>query len=85
VPVGSLPLPIIAAGIALIPLVLAPGEPGKEILHPVAVASVGLVVTPAFLCLIGRKAASGSACAVRRNKEPGPYCPSFSSGMKRRQ
>ena len=31
----------LAAGIALIPLVLAPGEPGKEILHPVAVAIVG--------------------------------------------
>ncbi len=56
----------LAAGIALIPLVLAPGEPGKEILHPVAVAIVGglisstlldLVVTPAVFFLIGRKAA----------------------------
>ena len=56
----------LAAGIALIPLVLAPGEPGKEILHPVAVAIVGglisstlldLVVTPAVFLLIGRKAA----------------------------
>ena len=52
--------------IALIPLVLAPGEPGKEILHPVAVAIVGglvsstlldLVVTPAVFFLIGRRAA----------------------------
>jgi CzcA family heavy metal efflux pump len=56
----------LAAGIALIPLVLAPGEPGKEILHPVAVAIVGglvsstlldLVVTPAVFFLIGRSAA----------------------------
>lgn len=56
----------LAAGIALIPLVLAPGEPGKEILHPVAVAIVGglvsstlldLVVTPAVFFLIGRRAA----------------------------
>jgi CzcA family heavy metal efflux pump len=56
----------LSAGIALIPLVLAPGEPGKEILHPVAVAIVGglisstlldLVVTPAVFFLIGRKAA----------------------------
>ena len=56
----------LAAGIALIPLVMAPGEPGKEILHPVAVAIVGglisstlldLVVTPAVFFLIGRKAA----------------------------
>ncbi|MEX1114609.1 MAG: efflux RND transporter permease subunit [Akkermansiaceae bacterium] len=56
----------LSAGIALVPLVLAPGEPGKEILHPVAVAIVGglisstlldLVVTPAVFFLIGRKAA----------------------------
>jgi CzcA family heavy metal efflux pump len=56
----------LAAGIALIPLVLAPGEPGKEILHPVAVAIVGglvsstlldLVVTPAVFFLIGKRAA----------------------------
>jgi CzcA family heavy metal efflux pump len=56
----------LSAGIALIPLVLAPGQPGKEILHPVAVAIVGglisstlldLVVTPAVFFLIGRKAA----------------------------
>ena len=55
----------LSAGIALIPLVLAPGQPGKEILHPVAVAIVGglisstlldLVVTPAVFFLIGRKA-----------------------------
>jgi CzcA family heavy metal efflux pump len=56
----------LSAGIALIPLVLSPGEPGKEILHPVAVAIVGglisstlldLVVTPAVFFLIGKKAA----------------------------
>jgi Cu/Ag efflux pump CusA len=56
----------LSAGIALIPLVLSAGEPGKEILHPVAVAIVGglvsctlldLVVTPAVFWLIGRKAA----------------------------
>jgi CzcA family heavy metal efflux pump len=59
----------LSAGIALIPLVLAPGEPGKEILHPVAVAIVGglisstlldLVVTPAVFFLIGKKAAEKS-------------------------
>ena len=56
----------LAAGIALIPLVLSAGEPGKEILHPVAVVIVGglvsstlldLVVTPAVFWLFGRKAA----------------------------
>jgi CzcA family heavy metal efflux pump len=59
----------LSAGIALVPLVLSPGEPGKEILHPVAVAIVGglisstlldLVVTPAVFYLIGRKAAENA-------------------------
>ena len=59
----------LSAGIALVPLVLSPGEPGKEILHPVAVAIVGglvsstlldLVVTPAVFFLIGRRAAEAA-------------------------
>jgi CzcA family heavy metal efflux pump len=59
----------LSAGIALIPLVLAPGEPGKEILYPVAVAIVGglisstlldLVVTPAVFLLVGKRAAEKS-------------------------
>ena len=59
----------LSAGIALIPLILSPGEPGKEILHPVAVAIVGglisstlldLVVTPSIFFLIGKKAAEKS-------------------------
>jgi CzcA family heavy metal efflux pump len=54
----------LAAGTALIPLLLAAHEPGKEILHPVAVVIVGglvsstlldLVVTPAVFWLIGRR------------------------------
>ncbi|MEZ5387968.1 MAG: efflux RND transporter permease subunit [Prosthecobacter sp.] len=56
----------LAAGIALIPLLLSAHEPGKEILHPVAVVIVGglvsstfldLLVTPAVFYLFGRKAA----------------------------
>lgn len=56
----------LSAGIALIPLVLAAGEPGKEILHPVAVVIVGglvsstlldLLVTPAVFFHFGRKSA----------------------------
>lgn len=56
----------LAAGIGLIPLVLAADEPGKEILHPVAVVIVGglvsstfldMAVTPAMFWLLGRKAA----------------------------
>ena len=54
-----------SAGIALIPLVLAEGQSGKEILSPVAIAItgglisstiLGLVVTPAVFYLFGRKA-----------------------------
>jgi Cu/Ag efflux pump CusA len=56
----------LCAGIALIPLLLAAHEPGKEILHPVAVVIVGglvsstlldLMITPAVFYLFGRKAA----------------------------
>ncbi|MET0261504.1 MAG: efflux RND transporter permease subunit, partial [Rariglobus sp.] len=56
----------LAAGIALIPLVLAGDQPGKEILHPVAVVIVGglisstlldFLVTPAIFYRFGRKAA----------------------------
>ncbi|MBE2284651.1 MAG: efflux RND transporter permease subunit [Prosthecobacter sp.] len=56
----------LSAGIALIPLLLAANEPGKEILHPVAVVIVGglvsstlldLMITPAVFYLFGRKAA----------------------------
>jgi Cu/Ag efflux pump CusA len=56
----------LAAGIALIPLLLAAGEPGKEILHPVAVCIVGglvsstlvgFAITPALFRLFGRRAA----------------------------
>jgi CzcA family heavy metal efflux pump len=56
----------LAAGIALIPLVLAGDQPGKEILHPVAVVIVGglvsstlleLLVRPLVFLTFGRKAA----------------------------
>ncbi|MBX3744741.1 MAG: efflux RND transporter permease subunit [Verrucomicrobiae bacterium] len=56
----------LSAGIALVPLVLAADQPGKEILHPVAVALcgglvtstlLGLVATPAAFLLWGRRPA----------------------------
>ena len=56
----------LSAGIGLIPLVLAADQPGKEILHPVAVVIVGglvtstllgLAVTPTVFYTFGRKAA----------------------------
>lgn len=59
----------LAAGIGLIPLVLAADEPGKEILHPVAVVIVGglitstllgLGVTPTVFYTFGRKSAQAA-------------------------
>ena len=59
----------ISAGVALIPLVLAADEPGKEILNPVAIVIVGglmsatllgLVVTPAIFYHFCRKSAARS-------------------------
>jgi CzcA family heavy metal efflux pump len=56
----------LSAGIALIPFVIAMGEPGKEILSPVAICIVGglvsstlldFAVTPAVFRLFGKKAA----------------------------
>lgn len=56
----------LCAGIAVIPLVLAAGQPGKEILHPVAVVIAGglvsstlldLLITPAVFYHFGRQAA----------------------------
>lgn len=57
----------LSAALALLPLVLAAGQPGKELLHPVAVVMVGglvsstlldLCLTPAVFYHFGRKAAA---------------------------
>lgn len=54
------------AGLALVPLILAAGEPGKEILYPVAVVILGglvsstlldMAVTPIVFYMFGKKAA----------------------------
>jgi HME family heavy-metal exporter len=54
----------LTAGIALVPLVLAAGEPGKEILYPVATVILGGLISstlldffvhPALFWLFGRK------------------------------
>ena len=39
----------LSAGIALLPFVLAANEPGKEILHPVAVVIVGGLISSTLL------------------------------------
>lgn len=56
----------LTSGIALVPIALSPGEPGREILYPVATVIVGglmsstlleFVVAPAMFWTFGRKAA----------------------------
>lgn len=67
----------LTAGLALIPLVLAAGEPGKEILFPVAVVILGglvsstfldMAVTPAVFFRFGRRAAEQSL--ARQGQDP---------------
>jgi len=66
----------LCAGIALIPLALAAGQPGKEILYPVATVILGglisstlldFFVRPALFWTFGRKAA---VRAVKQHHEP---------------
>jgi HME family heavy-metal exporter len=72
----------LTAGIALVPLVLAAGEPGKEILYPVATVILGGVVSstmldffvhPALFWLFGMKSAQrvvqGSKQRIDLNEE----------------
>ncbi len=59
----------LTSGIALVPLVLSPGEPGRELLYPVATAIVGglisstlldVLLTPGVFLLFGRRAAQAT-------------------------
>lgn len=68
----------ISAILALLPLVFAEGQPGKEILHPVALVIVGgllsstlldIWVTPAVFQLIGREAAEKSVSELNKEEE----------------
>jgi len=69
----------LSAGIALIPLLWAAGEPGKEILYPVAVCIVGglvtstfldFAVTPALFRLLGRKASLAAIARAQQSHLP---------------
>jgi CzcA family heavy metal efflux pump len=68
----------LSAGIALVPLLFAVDEPGKELLHPVGVAIIGglvsstlltFVVTPAVFHTFGRAAASRALAERRRTDD----------------
>jgi len=62
----------LSAGIALIPFVLAANEPGKEILHPVAVVIVGGLISSTLLdflitpLIFFKFAKSAALCAIER-------------------
>ncbi len=68
----------LTAGIGLVPLVLAAGEPGKEILYPIATVILGGVISstlldffvhPALFWLFGRRAAARSLAEQRARIE----------------
>jgi CzcA family heavy metal efflux pump len=77
----------LTAGLALLPLVMAKGEPGKEILYPVATVILGgllsstlldMAVTPAAFLLFGEKAVAvwrrerGAALDEEQSDEENP-------------
>lgn len=66
----------LVTSLALLPLVLAKGEPGSEILHPVAVVVVGglissslldIIVTPALFYRFGRKASEKYLARLKKD------------------
>ncbi|HRH42620.1 MAG TPA: efflux RND transporter permease subunit [Pyrinomonadaceae bacterium] len=68
----------LTAGLSLVPLAIASGEPGKEILHPLAVVVLGgiltstlldQIVTPAVFYKFGRHAAEKIIAAREAKKE----------------
>lgn len=72
----------LTAILALIPLVLAAGEPGKEILHPVAVVIVGglisstlldMLVTPTVFFHFGKKSAENAIQSETATTNPGGH------------
>jgi CzcA family heavy metal efflux pump len=83
----------LTSGIGLIPLALAPGQPGREILYPVATVIIGglvsstlldFLVTPGLFWIFGRKEAERLATQSvddekAWNDMPGPSSSGFSS------
>ena len=78
----------LVAGLALVPLVLSAGEPGKEILYPVAVVILGgllsstlldMAVTPAVFLKFGRRAAE--RYLAREAGDPLDAIPAVAAGI----
>lgn len=72
----------LTAILGLMPLVLAQGQPGKEILHPVAVVIVGglisstlldMFVTPTIFYRFGRASAEKNLAAKKTELQPAPH------------
>ena len=70
-------VPHVALGF-LVPLALAPGEPGREILYPVATVIIGglisstlldFIVTPAAFWLLGRRGTRNWADVAARSRD----------------
>jgi CzcA family heavy metal efflux pump len=77
----------LCGGIGLVPLALAPGEPGREILYPVATVIIGglisstlldFLVTPGVFWTFGRRDAQAHASEVRR---PDPAARAFADDV----
>jgi HME family heavy-metal exporter len=71
----------LTAGIALVPLVMAAGEPGKEILYPVATVIVGGLISstlldffvhPALFWLFGKRSAEAQLMAKEEDELAAP-------------
>jgi Cu/Ag efflux pump CusA len=69
----------LTSGIALIPIVLAPGQPGRELLYPVASVIVGglvsttlldVLLTPGLFWVFGRRAAERVVAIEEEDKDP---------------
>jgi Cu/Ag efflux pump CusA len=69
----------LTSGIALVPIVLSPGQPGRELLYPVASVIVGglvsttlldVLLTPGVFWVFGRRAAERVVAAEERDKDP---------------
>jgi len=69
----------LTSGIALVPIVLSPGQPGRELLYPVASVIVGglvsttlldVLLTPGVFWLFGRRAAERVVAAEENDNDP---------------